>query len=236
MKRGFWAAFCVATVATTASGQDYAPMFENHGFIGAGSVGSGEPLFRYDDQERWKHGYLQIMPFYGGHFAFRPYNYHHVFSQSQTAAGWGMPATMPYSQQFWHRYEKMADLSRGDHSPVVPVEPPPQMFDHYPKPIHGPSRQYQQPLPPSPDSASLPYPSPGFQQAAGPVPYYGQYQPVQYQPQAPAYQAQQPVMQMSSGDSSAPYQQPAYAVPAGPELRPQVYDQGQMQRYFQQGR
>jgi hypothetical protein len=104
-------------------------------YQGPGSVGSSEPLFRYDDQERWKHGYLHDMPYYEGYHSFRPYNYHHVFGQSTTAAGWGMPSVMPYSQQFWHRYEHMVDLSRGDHTPVAPPLRPPQEWDHYPKPI-----------------------------------------------------------------------------------------------------
>lgn len=59
-------------------------------FVGPASVGSSEPLFSYDDLERWKHGYLQIMPYYGGYHSFRPYNYKQVISQSQTAAGWGL--------------------------------------------------------------------------------------------------------------------------------------------------
>jgi len=104
-------------------------------YEGPASVGANEPLFRYDDQERWKHGYIRTMPYYEGYGAFRPYNYHHVFSQAQTSAGWGMPATMPYSQQFWHRYENMVDLSRGDHTPVAPYVPPPKPFEHYPKPL-----------------------------------------------------------------------------------------------------
>lgn len=79
-------------------------------FVGPASVGSSEPLFSYDDLERWKHGYLQIMPYYGGYHSFRPYNYKQVISQSQTAAGWGLSPTMPYSQQFWHHYEQQADL------------------------------------------------------------------------------------------------------------------------------
>ncbi len=114
-------------------------------YEGAGSFGNNEPLFRYDDQERWKHGHLQNMPYYGGFYYFRPYNYHQVFAQAQTAAGWGMPATMPYSQQFWHRYENMVDLSRGDHSPVAPYVPPPKQFEHYPKPL-GPGAQYSPPM------------------------------------------------------------------------------------------
>jgi hypothetical protein len=90
--------------AVDYSGMDY---------LGAGSVGASEPLFEYDDQEPWKHGYLQVMPFYGGYHSGRPYNYHHVFSQTQTSVGWGMPHGMAYSQQWWHRYESMADPGRA---------------------------------------------------------------------------------------------------------------------------
>ncbi|HWL06961.1 MAG TPA: hypothetical protein VNQ76_00965 [Planctomicrobium sp.] len=122
------------------------------GFQGAASVGNNEQLYRFDDQERWKHGYMQKIPYYEGYKAFRPYNYHHVFSQSQTAAGWGMPATMPYSQQFWHRYENMTDLSRGDHTPVAPYVPPPKQFEHYPKPL-GPGAFI---TPPSPEQLQSP--------------------------------------------------------------------------------
>lgn len=70
----------------------------------------GEPLNRYDVQYPWAHGYFQEMPAYGGFAAFRPYNYKHVFSQSQAAGGWGMPPAMPYAQQFWHRYRKRAKM------------------------------------------------------------------------------------------------------------------------------
>lgn len=105
-------------------------------FFGAGSVGSSEQLFTYDDQERWKHGYIKIMPYYHGFHSFRPYNYQHVFSQSTTAQGFGMSPVMPYSQQFWHRYEHMADLSQGNHEPVFPSAPPVKKDDHFPKPIN----------------------------------------------------------------------------------------------------
>ena len=68
----------------------------------------GEPMQRFDSQYPWMHGYLQEIPPYAGYGAFRPYNYKHVFSQAQTAGGWGMSPTMPYAQQFWHRYRKRA--------------------------------------------------------------------------------------------------------------------------------
>ena len=135
--------------------------------MGAGSVGSNEPLYYYDDQDRWKHGYIKIMPYYHGFHSFRPYNYHHVFGQSTTAQGFGMSPVMPYSQQFWHKYEHMADLSQGNHEPVYPGTEPIEENSHYPKPIQdadGPS-------------AFIPR-----QQQISPT---AQYQPVQYQNPAP---------------------------------------------------
>ncbi|MFO1095580.1 MAG: hypothetical protein U0992_20095 [Planctomycetaceae bacterium] len=105
--------FALGCIVPVASAQDYYyPQSYGGDFYGPASVGSSEPLFPYDDQDPWKHGYLQIMPFYGGHTQFLPFNYKAVFSQSQVAAGWGMPNVMPYSQQFWHRYEQRADLSQ----------------------------------------------------------------------------------------------------------------------------
>ncbi len=80
------------------------------GFIGGHFGLAGEPMFRYDAQEPWLHGYFQEIPAYGGHHAFRPYNYKQLLAQSQAAAGWGLSATMPYSQQFWHRYEEKAKM------------------------------------------------------------------------------------------------------------------------------
>lgn len=68
----------------------------------------GEPLQRYDVPYPWFHGYFQEIPPYEGYAAFRPYNYKHVFAQSQAAGGWGMSPQMPYAQQFWHRYRKRA--------------------------------------------------------------------------------------------------------------------------------
>lgn len=243
MKQGFWAMMCVVMTTAIASAQDFDPVFNNHGFIGAGSVGSSEPLFRYDDQERWKHGYLQIMPFYGGHFAFRPYNYHHVFSQSQTAAGWGMPATMPYSQQFWHRYEKMADLSRGDHSPVVPVEPPPSQFDHYPKPLYNGPRQTPVP-PPYPSSTSIQAPMGTGIVATPGMPYGGEprFHHMQHTapPTYPQQYEQSQIVPAGSYFSSGP--SPVGGSPtgtdplSGPALVPRGYHPGTMQHYFSHGR
>ena len=99
MTKAMWAALMTAAMAGTGLAQDY---------VGQASVGSNEQLYPYDDQEKWKHGYLKEMPYYHGFHSFRPYNYHHVYSQSQTAAGWGMNPNAPQSQQFWHKYEAAA--------------------------------------------------------------------------------------------------------------------------------
>ena len=100
MTKAMWAALLTAALAGTGQAQD---------FVGPDSVGSSnEQLYPYDDQEKWKHGYLKEMPYYHGYHSFRPYNYHHVYSQSQTAGGWGMNPNSPQSQQFWHKYEQMA--------------------------------------------------------------------------------------------------------------------------------
>lgn len=130
------------------------------------SVGASEPMFRYDEQERWKHGYIQNVPYYEGFHSFRPYNYHHVFSQSQTAAGWGMSAVLPYSQQFWHKYEAQVDLSRGNHTPVTPYEAPIPQYDHHPKPIMPGSTSNLR------DSA-IPAPNADWQSPVLPVQGYG---------------------------------------------------------------
>jgi len=155
-----WGLFSAAAHAQDATFVPEATQDVGYGgmYNSPASIGSGEPLFRYDDQERWKHGWIRNMPYYEGYHSFRPYNYHHVFSQAQTSAGWGMPATMPYSQQFWHRYEGMTDLSRGDHSPVAPYVPPPEQFNHYPKPLwEGHPAPSPSPVPARPET-SLPLP------------------------------------------------------------------------------
>lgn len=72
----------------------------------------GEPLYPYDSQYPWMHGYFQEIPPYAGFRAFRPYNFRHVLSQSQVSGGWGMSPKMPYSQQFWHKYQERAAMRR----------------------------------------------------------------------------------------------------------------------------
>lgn len=57
----------------------------------------GEGRYPYDAPAPWLHGYFQETPAYGGFHVFRPYNYKHVFVQSQIAAEWGASPTAPYS-------------------------------------------------------------------------------------------------------------------------------------------
>lgn len=94
-----------------------------------------EPLFPFDSPEPWMHGYFQRVPYYGGFRSFRPYNYKHVLSQTQTSAGWGINPRMPYSQQFWHKYHRDAtmapyeaeirpDLSSNNVVPATPAQQP----------------------------------------------------------------------------------------------------------------
>lgn len=78
-----------------------------------GSEGSSEQRYPFDTQQNFVHGYFQELPAYGGHHLFRPYNYKDVLSQSQTAAGWGERPTMPYSQQFWHKYHDQATMLKS---------------------------------------------------------------------------------------------------------------------------
>jgi hypothetical protein len=81
-----------------------------------GFEGKYEPRYPFDTQQNWVHGYHQEIPAYGGHVFFRPYNYKDILSQSQTAAGWGMSPTMPYSQQYWHRYHDQATMLKLSHT------------------------------------------------------------------------------------------------------------------------
>ena len=87
-----------------------------------GFEGSSEQRYPFDTQQSWVHGYFQDIPAYGGHHTFRPYNYKDVLSQSQTAAGWGERPTMPYAQQFWHKYQDQATMLKT--SQAAPIWTP----------------------------------------------------------------------------------------------------------------
>ena len=82
--------------------------------------GDGMQLYPYDQQDPWIHGYFQRYPAYGGFSSFRPYNYRHVFSQTQIAQGWGTAHGMPYSQQFWNKY-RTSYLDQNLHADMAPL-------------------------------------------------------------------------------------------------------------------
>lgn len=75
------------------------------------SGSNGDTLLPWDSQEAWMHGYIQEIGAYPGYAHFRPYNYKHVFSQVDLSYRWGQPNGMPYSQQWWHRYQMRASLT-----------------------------------------------------------------------------------------------------------------------------
>ena len=114
-----------------------------------GFEGSGEPRMASDSQLNWVHGYHQELPAYPGHPVFRPYNYKHVLSQSQTAAGWGERPAMPYSQQFWHRYHDQATMLKVSRTQMAPAPflagqqamPPQQVWMASPGGVHVPAQQ-----------------------------------------------------------------------------------------------
>ncbi len=95
-------------------------------YSGTVAGGDGVQLYPYDQQDPWLHGYYQRYPAYGGFASFRPYNYRHVFSQTQIAAGWGSSHGMPYSQQFWNKY-RGSYLDQNLHSTTAPQQLIPNM-------------------------------------------------------------------------------------------------------------
>ena len=105
------------------------------------SAGDGVQLYPYDQQDPWLHGHFQRVPSYGGFASFRPYNYRHVFAQTQLAQQWGHAHGMPYSQQFWNRY-RSSYLEGNLHSAYQPEIPNPQT-QSYPAPTY-PGQAYPQ--------------------------------------------------------------------------------------------
>jgi hypothetical protein len=113
----FLAATALLMTSATAYAQVGMPGIEYSTSIAAGDGGQ---LYPYDQQDPWLHGQFQRVPAYGGFASFRPYNYRHVFSQTQIAGGWGASHGMPYSQQFWNRY-RSSYLQGNLHSSAEPA-------------------------------------------------------------------------------------------------------------------
>jgi hypothetical protein len=119
MRRTLALAFAMTLfIAVSAEAQIGSPGISYSGTIAGGD---GVQLYSYDQQDRWLHGHFQRYPAYGGFASFRPYNYRHVFSQSQIASGWGSAHGLPYSQQYWNRY-RGSYLNGNLHSQSTPEQ------------------------------------------------------------------------------------------------------------------
>jgi len=213
-------------VTSSAFAQDLS-QYDPAGYSGGYAEGVSGPLgsdqlYPFDAQETWQHGYIQYMPFYGAYKHFRPYNYKNVLSQTQTAAGWGMSAKMPYSQQYWHRYHERSRM--GNNAPSanyqsLPVfRKPEQQSNVPPQQNHGqhPAQQsmpQQQFIPPGqvpqrpPQIQPLPVPQRGGALQFTPAPHQNLQIPRQnLQPHTGVsyqYPAQQPSAIQSSNRSFA---------------------------------
>ena len=129
MRRTSLFAFLVVAAVVTASLRRHAQHRSGHPASSTGirsAAGDGVQLYPYDQQDTWLHGHFQRVPSYGGFASFRPYNYRHVFAQTQLAQQWGHAHGMPYSQQFWNRY-RGSYLDGNLHSGNQPMMQNPQM-------------------------------------------------------------------------------------------------------------
>lgn len=179
------------------------------GFYGGGG-GLSDQMLPYDTQDPHHHGYYQRMPAYGGFNSFRPYNYKHALSQAQAAGSWGLPPVMPYSQQFWNRYQARAagvqpNLPNFSHQNFHNVGPAQTGYQQYGQQPYGqPANQ------PYYGGNPTPYPQNTSRQ-----PYYGQ------QPTAPAGYSP---YQGNAIPASGSY----YPPPAQPTIDPALYEHLQM--------
>ena len=124
MRRTLWLSFAVTLLsAVSAQAQVGSPGIEYANTIAGGD---GVQMYPYDQQDPWLHGHFQRYPAYGGFASFRPYNYRHVFSQTQISSGWGSAHGMPYSQQYWNKY-RGSYLNGNLHSQSVPAQAYPMM-------------------------------------------------------------------------------------------------------------
>lgn len=156
-----WTTYLASVIAVvltaTAQAQVGSPGIDYGNSIGAGD---GVQLYPYDQQDTWLHGHFQRVPSYGGFSSFRPYNYRHVFAQTQLAQSWGHAHGMPYSQQFWNRY-RGSYMDGNLHSNNQPVMQSPQV-PAYPTPGYpayaSPSQAYPTQGPPAQGYPNYAYP------------------------------------------------------------------------------
>jgi hypothetical protein len=124
-----------------------------------------EEMYPYDAYDNWVHGHFQEIPAYGGYHFFRPYNYKHVLSQSQTSGGWGNSPQLPYSHEyFWRRSQQAGGQAAPGYG--APVYGSPYQSPNYTPPhshvpgVGQPSAPvYSQPVPVMP--------APGFGPTTG---------------------------------------------------------------------
>jgi hypothetical protein len=187
------------------------PALQN-AFSQNGFEGQYEQRYPFDTQQNWVHGYFQEIPAYGGHSYYRPYNYKDVLSQSQTAAGWGASPQMPYSQQFWHRYQDRATMLKLSGQPAAGQAD----MAAYPA-----ATQSEAIVPAGGQMQGYPaqgYPAQGYQMHGDPGQYsYPQGQPSLYYPTT----AQHPAAGMTTQampQQQVPQQQ---MMPTGPYMVPQ---------------
>jgi hypothetical protein len=186
-------------------------------------------MYPYDDQEVWKHGWLQINPYEHGYHSYRPYNYKHVFAHAAQSSVWGMPSTMPYSQSYYLRYGPLT----GTNGQPIPTGIGPAPGFGAPNPgstipgygmptsMDSTSPLRQQPF----NLSSVPQ---AFQQTPGLT------QPLDQSFSAPPQQAsgyqQQPQIISPTG-----FQQLHNSAASGPEFQRQLMQKARMQQMLQQG-
>jgi hypothetical protein len=108
-------AYNVATYGSGPFANSYGNYRLNPGMGGPGGPGGNgvaDELYNYDHYNPWVHGYWQELPAFGGYAYFRPYNYRHVYVQSEVAANWGSTATMPYSQEYYRRAREQGTMEQ----------------------------------------------------------------------------------------------------------------------------
>ena len=158
MRRTSLFALLVAAIMTaSAQAQVGSPGIEYGNTIAAGD---GVQLYPYDQQDPWLHGHFQRVPAYGGFASFRPYNYRHVFAQTQLAQSWGHAHGMPYSQQFWNPY-RASYLEGNLHSSNPQMIQNPQM-PGYPSQMYPAQAYPQQQFPQQFPTPAQAYPTQGI--------------------------------------------------------------------------
>ncbi|MFK7777185.1 MAG: hypothetical protein QM501_03535 [Gimesia sp.] len=175
----------------------------NYPMTNSGVTGGifGDQLYPFDSQHPWQHGYFQEISPYSGYHFFRPYNYRHVLSQTQTAAGWGIVPQLSYSQHFWNRYQEQATWKNYALPPrEEDIEKIQQRKREYQEQREQKSSSYYQPqtsmVPVQYQSPQQPAQQQQFQQQQFQQQQQYRSQPQQYQQRIQQQPVQQPTTQL----------------------------------------